>query len=224
VSNRIHRILPQNAVAGVLHPPAGLRQFSLRVSAELIRIQTCDENSHVPKRLRIKEVVMPNRNDFTAEQWQALRNAPQLVALATAAAGNSGLFGSLSEGMATASAIAEAARGEHALLREIFGKDEIRAAQEQIRDLLKSVPDKSLLNARLQQSATDSVAAALAALSGKGVAADADAYRALLHGVAERVAKASTEGGFLGFGGERVSEGERQFLSQLDSILGTRTA
>ena len=167
---------------------------------------------------------MLSRNDFTAEQWQALRNAPQLVALATAASGNSGLFGSLSEGMATASAIAEASRGEHALIREIFGKDEIRAAQEQIRDLLKSAPDKSLLNARLQQAATDSISAALEALSGKGAPADADAYCTLLQGVAEKVAKASTEGGFLGFGGERISEGERQFLSQLDSLLGTRTA
>jgi hypothetical protein len=199
-------------------------QSSLQVSVEHGRIRSGDDNSQVLKSFRIKEVGMPNRNDFTAEQWLALRNAPQLVALATAAAGNSGLFGSLSEGMATASAIAGAARGEHALLREIFGKDEIRAAQEQIRGLLKSVSDKSLLNAQLQQSATESVAAALAALSIKGTAEDIDAYRALLQGVAERVAKASTEGGFLGFGGERVSEGERQFLSKLDSILGTRTA
>jgi hypothetical protein len=36
---------------------------------------------------------MTTRTDFSPEQWQAIRNAPQLVALATAAAGNSGLFG-----------------------------------------------------------------------------------------------------------------------------------
>jgi len=34
------------------------------------------------------------------------------------------------------------------------------------------------------------------------------------------VSRASTEGGFLGFGGERVSEGERQFLSRFDAELG----
>ncbi|HSQ69229.1 MAG TPA: hypothetical protein VLM41_04030, partial [Steroidobacteraceae bacterium] len=150
----------------------------------------------------------------------AIRNAPQLVAIATATAGNSGLFGSLSEGLATASTIAEAARGEHALLREVFSNDEIRAAQEQIKALLKSATDKAALNSRLQQAATDSIPAALSALSSKGSAADVDAYRALLKGVAEKVAKASTEGGFLGFGGERVSEGERQFLSKLDAALG----
>lgn len=165
---------------------------------------------------------MPTRTDFTPDQWQAIRNAPQLVAIATAAAGNSGLFGSLSEGMATASSIAEAARGEHALLREVFSKDEMRAAQDQIKELLKSTPDKSALNARLQQAATDSISAAFSALSAKGSAADVDAYRAFLKGIGEKVAQASTEGGFLGFGGERVSEGERQFLSKLDATLGHR--
>ncbi len=163
---------------------------------------------------------MPTRTDFTPDQWQAIRNAPQLVAIATAAAGNSGLFGSLSEGMATASSIAEAARGEHALLREVFSKDEMRAAQEQIKELLKSTPDKTALNARLQQAATDSISAALSALATKGSAADVDAYRAFLKGIGDKVAQASTEGGFLGFGGERVSEGERQFLSKLDAALG----
>ena len=165
---------------------------------------------------------MPTRTDFTPDQWQAIRNAPQLVAIATAAAGNSGLFGSLSEGMATASSIAEAARGEHALLREVFSKDEMRAAQDQIKALLKSSPDKTALNARLQQAATDSISAALLALSAKGNAADVDAYRAFLKGIGDKVAQASTEGGFLGFGGERVSEGERQFLSKLDAALGHR--
>ena len=165
---------------------------------------------------------MPTRTDFTPDQWQVIRNAPQLVAIATAAAGNSGLFGSLSEGMATASSIAEAARGEHALLREVFSKDEMRAAQEQIKALLKSTPDKTALNARLQQAATDSISAALSALATKGSAADVDAYRAFLKGIGDKVAQASTEGGFLGFGGERVSEGERQFLSKLHAALGHR--
>ena len=37
--------------------------------------------------------------------------------------------------------------------------------------------------------------------------------------IAQKVAESSTEGGFLGFGGERVSEGERAFLSELKGAL-----
>ena len=167
---------------------------------------------------------MATKNDFTTDEWQALRDAPQLVALATAAAGNSGLFGSLSEGMAMASSIAEAARGENSLLREVFGKDEIRAAQAQIRTGLKSVTDRARLNTHLQTAAADGIKAALSALTAKAATADTEAFRKLLTGIGDKVANASKEGGFLGFGGERVSEGERQFLAQLKSLVGGATA
>jgi hypothetical protein len=163
---------------------------------------------------------MTTRADFTSEQWQAIRSAPQLVALATAAAGNSGLFGSLSEGMALASQMAEAVRGDQPLLKELFGKEEIRVTQEEIRSMVKGVTDKTALNARLQESAAASIRSAMAALSGKGAGGDLDAYRRLLGGIAEKVANASKEGSFLGFGGERVSEGERAFIGKLDQLLG----
>jgi len=162
---------------------------------------------------------MTARTDFTPEQWKALRNAPQIVALATAAAGNSGLFGSLSEGMATASSIADALRGDQPLFKEIFGKDEIRAAQEEIRTVVKGVDDKAMLNNKLQDSAADTVRTAIAALTAKGATTEADAYRQLLGGIAEKVANASKEGSFLGFGGERVSEGERVFIAKLNELL-----
>jgi hypothetical protein len=162
---------------------------------------------------------MTARTDFTPEQWKALRNAPQIVALATAAAGNSGLFGSLSEGMAMASSIADAVRGDQPLFKEIFGKDEIRAAQDDIRTVVKGVGDKAMLNSKLQESAADTVKTAIAALTAKGATGEADAYRRLLGGIAEKVANAAKEGSFLGFGGERVSEGERTFIAKLNDLL-----
>ena len=163
---------------------------------------------------------MTTRTDFTAEQWQALRSAPQLVAVATAAAGNSGLFGSLSEGMAMASQIAETMRGDQPLLRELFSKEEIRATQDEIRTMLKGVTDTAAFNARLQESAATTIKSATAALTAKGASGDLDAYRQLLERIAERIANASKEGGFLGFGGERVSEGERVFIARLNELLG----
>lgn len=42
---------------------------------------------------------------------------------------------------------------------------------------------------------------------------------AMLAGIAERVANASTEGGFLGFGGERMSEHEKATLADLAKAL-----
>lgn len=163
---------------------------------------------------------MPTRNEFTAEQWQAVRNAPQLVALATAAAANSGLFGSLSEGMATASTIAATLRGEQPLLREIFADDQMRAAQDEIKSMLRSVGNGTALDATLQTAAMEAVTAALAALEAKGTDAEVTAFRDLLRQIGDKVANAAREGGFLGFGGQRISDGERQFLARLQPVIG----
>jgi hypothetical protein len=163
---------------------------------------------------------VPTRSDFTTEQWRNLRNAPQLVALATAAAGHSGLIGSLSEGLAAASAFAEAAKANNLLVRGLFAQAEIRKAQEDIQSLLRSVTDPSAVDARLQEAALAACRAGLEALQAQNAAADEDDFRKMLRWLAERVANASKEGDFLGFGGERVSEGERRFLDRLYAVVG----
>jgi hypothetical protein len=50
--------------------------------------------------------------------------------------------------------------------------------------------------------------------------AEVDAYKAWLMAIAVQVANASKEGGFLGFGGTRVSGGEQAALERLSSVLG----
>lgn len=163
---------------------------------------------------------MPTVSDFTTAEWRALRNAPQLVALATAAAGNSGLLGSLVEGMSAASAFAAAAKANNALIRGLFDQDQVRAAQHDIRALLEPVADADDLQRRLQEAALQAARGALEALQAKNAAADTDDFRKMLRWLAEKVASASKEGDFLGFGGERVSEGERLFLGRLYGIVG----
>jgi hypothetical protein len=49
----------------------------------------------------------------------------------------------------------------------------------------------------------------------------AGAFRAFLLDVAQKTAEASREGGFLGFGGERVSEAERRALDQIAAVLAS---
>jgi hypothetical protein len=49
---------------------------------------------------------------------------------------------------------------------------------------------------------------------------DAGPFKTWIYANAERVAQASSEGGFLGFGGQKVSEKERATLAQLSTALG----
>jgi hypothetical protein len=49
---------------------------------------------------------------------------------------------------------------------------------------------------------------------------DASAFKSWLRHIAQAVAEASSEGGFLGFGGVPVSEAEKATLAQISAKLG----
>ncbi|MBK6395830.1 MAG: hypothetical protein IPF73_15020 [Betaproteobacteria bacterium] len=55
---------------------------------------------------------------------------------------------------------------------------------------------------------------------GQGSPAEASAYQTMLVGVAEKAASASKEGGFLGFGGVRVSDKEQAFITEVKKAVG----
>ena len=167
---------------------------------------------------------MTKRPDFSAEEWRALRSAPQLVAIATAAAGSSGFFGTLSEGMSAASAFAAARRGNNELIKALFDAEEIRAAHGDIREILSSVKEAAAFGTALQDGAIAAARKALAALRAHQVTTDVEDYRKMLAWLAEEVANAAREGSFLGFGGVRVREGEQKFLNKLYEVVGKADA
>jgi hypothetical protein len=73
---------------------------------------------------------------------------------------------------------------------------------------------------RLHAEAIAGVKQAVAVLAAKGTPEDLKAYRGWISAVAEGVANAASSGGFLGFGGEKVSEAEKAFLGQVTAAMG----
>ena len=72
----------------------------------------------------------------------------------------------------------------------------------------------------LQQRVRESVTGTLGLLRAKGAdEAEIGTFKSMMVGVAEAVANASKEGGFLGFGGTLVSEKEQSILAQIQSEL-----
>jgi hypothetical protein len=93
---------------------------------------------------------------------------------------------------------------------------------------LPTMPDRAALfgeGSREQQLANfksavlGKVQEALSLLGQKATPEEVAAYKQMLATVAERTADAAKEGGFLGFGGKRVSAAEQAFLDQLKSVL-----
>ena len=167
---------------------------------------------------------MATKTDFSATEWETLRDAPHAVVLAVAAAGGSGLFGSIKEAIAPAGTLVEALQGENQLLRQICDREEIKASIESLKDMAKSSGDFKSIQAVLRKAATDKSRAGLGLLKRKGTPEDVAAFRDFLLKLGEKVANAAKEGAFLGFGGERVSEDERVILSELTRALGVLQA
>lgn len=162
---------------------------------------------------------MAMKTDFSATEWEILRDAPHAVVLAVAAAGASGLFGSIKEAMAPAGTLVEALQGENQLLRQICDKEEIKASIESLKDMAKSSNDFKSIQAIYRKAAIDKSQAGFDLLKRKGTPEDVAAFRSFLLKLGEKVANAAKEGAFLGFGGVRVSEEERVILAELAQAL-----
>jgi len=163
---------------------------------------------------------MATKASFTAEEWQQLLEAPMLAAMAMTAADPSGLFGLVKEGVAASRALAEARADTRSneLVSAVVADLETSEGRDSVRDGLKA----SLAGARaadVKARAIESLRQVSALLEAKAPA-DAAAFRIWLAALAERVADASKEGGFLGFGGVQVSDAEKATLAEISVALG----
>jgi hypothetical protein len=95
----------------------------------------------------------------------------------------------------------------------------MKTAVDEIKESAKSLDFKEVQSYFHQQTVARS-REALGIVQAKGTPEDARAYADFLMNLANRVTSAAKEGGFLGFGGERISEGERVLLGELSQALG----
>jgi len=167
---------------------------------------------------------MATKIDFSATEWEVLRDAPHAVVLAVAAAGASGLFGSIKEALAPTGTMVEALHGENQLLRQICNREEIKASIESLKAMAKSSGDFKSIQTVFRKAAIDKSRAGLDLLKRKGTSEDVTAFSNFLLKLGEKVANAAKEGAFLVFGGERVSEEERVILAELAQALGVLQA
>ncbi len=162
---------------------------------------------------------MSNKESYTSDEWSLLRSTPTFVAAGVAAADPGGIFGALKEATAGASAFAEFAASHAGVeLFSALAADKSFPAMPDPQSLLGQ-GDGAQQAINFQHAVIARSQDALSVVAQKGSPAEAAGYKALLNAVAESVANAATEGGFLGFGGVRVSDKEKSFLAALAAAL-----
>jgi len=160
---------------------------------------------------------MVTKNDFSPAEWSTLRNTQFLVGFATVMAGASGL-GTVKELFSLSQGIIENQSSGIPLIRDLTTTSEMQEAQNSLRQSLGGVQAKPTGD-DLRRRALEQVQASMTCLDQHCNAEEKTAYCRMLYGIAERVANSAREGGFLGFGGTQVSEGERSFLNDLRNAL-----
>ena len=161
---------------------------------------------------------MAAKSDFTAQEWSQLIESAMLASVAVTAADPSGLWGALQEGFASATGLVGARSSETPLIKDIVAALATSEGRTIATDAIKLRLKGAQAGDAVQSSIT-AIAAVTKILDAKA-GPDAVPFKTWLYANAERVALASSEGGFLGFGGQKVSEKERATLAQLSASLG----
>jgi hypothetical protein len=151
---------------------------------------------------------MTRKADFNADEWSTVADGPLYAGLRLIAASRGG---TLRESLAIGHVYQEARahHGESELLDELV-KTPPSIDQDRARELQGKIAELT------QQQLHD----AIGILEAKSTSAEVDSYKKFVMTVAQAVAGAHKEGGFLGIGGRQISGTENQALDEISSALG----
>lgn len=163
---------------------------------------------------------MTVKDKFTEEEWENVVQSPMLAGLAVTAADPGGLWSTIKESSAVARTMVEAktrldSDSLPVVISASFEDSEgRRVTQEQIKSLFKGKKPAEMTDiavSRLRE---------VCALVESKAPEQAEAYKEFVRATAQKVAESGTEGGFMGFGGEKVSEAEKKTLEDIERALG----
>ena len=162
---------------------------------------------------------MPDKSNFTPDEWKLLLESVMTAGIAISAAEPSGLWGLLKESFAEGKALmtAKLDPGADALIKAVVADFETADGRSIARDGLKEKFTGSK-PVEIKAKCIETLRQAGAVVDAKAPN-DAAAFKGWLRQISQHVAEASTEGGFLGFGGVPVSESEKATLTEISSAL-----
>jgi hypothetical protein len=164
---------------------------------------------------------MVSKADFASEEWARVVASPVVAGMAITAADPSGLWGLLQEAFASGRSLLDAKQNlatnplAKAVAEDITNADTRSAARARMQAQFQSAQLGEIKAKAIEELRS------VAALVDAKAPNEAPGFKAWLQDVAQKVAEAGKEGGFLGFGGVAVSDAERATLAEVSAALGT---
>jgi hypothetical protein len=154
---------------------------------------------------------MTSRQDFTDDEWSRVRRAPLVAGVAISLADPGGPIEVAKETAATLRSATLPPSQEELLAAVALDVQALaRQRQNPLGDFRPTGGEQIL----------DELRAVNELVTAKATPEEAEAFRRWLVAAAQAAADAGKEGGFLGFGAERVSAGERRMLDQVRAAVG----
>jgi transcription antitermination factor NusG len=154
---------------------------------------------------------MTSKKDFTEEEWTWVRRAPFVAGFAISIADPGGPIELTKETMASMRS-ATLPPSQEELLASVALDVQAIVQQKQ-----NPLGDFKPTNGQL---VLDELRAVNEIVTAKATPQEVEAFRGWLVATAQAAADAAKEGGFMGFGAEQVSAGEKQMLDRVRAALG----
>jgi hypothetical protein len=158
---------------------------------------------------------MTNEADFTQDEWAQLRRAPMLAGMAISLADPGGPIELTKETMASLKAASSPPSNEE--LVTAISHDILAMAQAKQNPMGDYSIDKG---AQAGLQILDDLRSASALVSERATPEEGRAFRDWMIAAAQAAADAAKEGGFMGFGAELVSQGERDMMARVAEAVG----
>jgi len=149
---------------------------------------------------------MTTKAEFNAEEWSRVVEGPPLAGMIVITAQRGG---TLRESISLGKAYAEA-RQQHGQSELLDG---IGSEQPQVDPQRYPNPEE------LRQNGLAAIREAIELLEQKATPDEVDDYKRFVVNLAERAAHAHKEGGFLGIGGQEVSDAEQAALDEINAAV-----
>ena len=165
---------------------------------------------------------MTNKQNFKPDEWTKILESTMLAGMAVSAAEPSGLWGSVKEAFASSSALAAAKSnvGSSELIKAVVADFETKEGRSAVQEALRQHLAGVAKPAEVVQRSLANLKEVSSILNAKAPQ-DAAGFKAWLQAISQNVAEASSEGGFLGVGGVKVSDAEKATLADISKALGT---
>lgn len=159
--------------------------------------------------------------------WVKIRRLPYLVAMGMEGASKSGIGGSARERHAMVESVVEGGKAypDNEIIQAIVPIEKnsqilLEKAAEQHDEILTCLYNEDIKdNKDLQKHLLNVLVIVLGVLASNETPVTVAEYKEWLLRIAKNVAGAAKEGDFLGFGGERFSQAERDFYTLLEKTL-----